>query len=312
METRELPLQVLDMLFSLQYSDILTSTALSLFLTLRGRGRKVARTLSRTLVPCTGGGEGMGGGKGAAVTCRHHAGGRGEGFGGEGEEGETVATGGGEYGRDGKEGWDDGGLVMVCGHWRVGDWSYPMSPETLVDSVKAAVEIFARDFGGGGHVRWAVFLASDATDAQVAEVAAALPLVHVAPSDTPWRRSRAASVREGGGGERDGGGGEGEKEREAGGEGGESGGGGDKGRAYGGRGGETSEVPESSRAWASALREEEWEEWEEDAVQHAILDQLVCSQADVFVGTRLSTFSEAIVEERIRLNKPLASNFLVP
>jgi hypothetical protein len=35
-------------------------------------------------------------------------------------------------------------------------------------------------------------------------------------------------------------------------------------------------------------------------------------QADVFVGTRLSTFSEAIVEERIRLNKPLDSNFLVP
>jgi hypothetical protein len=312
---------------------------------LRGRGRRVARTLSPptlspALVPCMGVGKGMGGGTG--VTCRHHAGrggggggGRridvgsagqgiegwtgeahvGEGFGGGGEEGERVAVGGGEYGRDGKEGGDGGRLVMVCGHWRVGDWSYPLSPETLVDSVKAAVEIFARDFGGGSHVRWAVFLASDATDAQLAEVAAALPLVYVTSSDTPWRRSPAASVREGGGGgggERDGGGGEGGKERDGeGGQGRERGGSGDKGGAYGGGGGGTAEVP-ASRTWASALREEEWEEWEEDAVQHAILDQLVCSQADVFVGTRLSTFSEAIVEERIRLNKPLASNFLVP
>ena len=60
------------------------------------------------------------------------------------------------------------------------------------------------------------------------------------------------------------------------------------------------------------MREDGWEAWEEDAVQLAILDQLTCAHADVFVGTRLSTFSEAIVEERLRLGKPLPSNFLVP
>jgi hypothetical protein len=32
----------------------------------------------------------------------------------------------------------------------------------------------------------------------------------------------------------------------------------------------------------------------------------------VFVGTRGSTFSEAIVEERTRRGEPLGSNYLVP
>lgn len=71
----------------------------------------------------------------------------------------------------------DGGLseaLLVCAHWRVGDWSFPLSPEMLVSGVRGAVEAYLEEEpgaaaedaaeGSGGVARqWAVVLASDAT-----------------------------------------------------------------------------------------------------------------------------------------------------
>lgn len=64
--------------------------------------------------------------------------------------------------------------LLVCAHWRVGDWSFPLSPEMLVSSVRGAVEVYlggepgavaedAAARGGGVARQWAVVLASDAT-----------------------------------------------------------------------------------------------------------------------------------------------------
>mmetsp|Transcript_6044 Transcript_6044/g.9639 ORF Transcript_6044/g.9639 Transcript_6044/m.9639 type:complete len:169 (+) Transcript_6044:100-606(+) len=61
-----------------------------------------------------------------------------------------------------------------------------------------------------------------------------------------------------------------------------------------------------------ASKEDLWNPWEFDSVEGAILEQLVCAQASIFVGTRLSTFSETIVQERLRIGFPIESNFLLP
>ena len=168
------------------------------------------------------------------------------------------------------DGGPENGVMTVCAHWRVGDWSFPMAADTLVASVGGAVRIALGGEEGrrpaAVRSRWALLLASDASEEQRAAVGQEL-LVEAEDSDGTIELQMPVEVidsrqvvREGGG----------------------------------------------------TLREDGWEAWEEDAVQLAILDQLTCAHADVFVGTRLSTFSEAIVEERLRLGKPLPSNFLVP
>ena len=60
------------------------------------------------------------------------------------------------------------------------------------------------------------------------------------------------------------------------------------------------------------MREPEWMAHESDSVETAVLEQLVCARSCGFIGTRGSTFSEVIVEERIRRGWPIDSNFLVP
>ncbi|EKX55367.1 hypothetical protein GUITHDRAFT_99149 [Guillardia theta CCMP2712] len=50
----------------------------------------------------------------------------------------------------------------------------------------------------------------------------------------------------------------------------------------------------------------------EDSILNAILEQLVCAKGVVFIGTRRSTFTETIVEERVRNGFLTGSNYLVP
>ncbi|KAJ1496473.1 hypothetical protein T484DRAFT_2084054 [Baffinella frigidus] len=175
------------------------------------------------------------------------------------------------------------GGQYVCAHWRTGDWDVPMSASILLSSVAKVLASERREAGGadgaadgadgageggassrdsresrvprdsrgGGSRTVAVYLASDASDAQRALVARNLtllpPISCKPPATGPW-----------------------------------------------------------------CQREGDWEEWEYDAVEDAILEQLVCAHAWVFIGTRGSTFSEAIVEERARRGFALASNYLVP
>jgi hypothetical protein len=61
-----------------------------------------------------------------------------------------------------------------------------------------------------------------------------------------------------------------------------------------------------------SMREEDWMDYEWDSVEAAVLEQLVCARSSVFIGTRGSTFSEVIVEERIRQGWSIDSNFLIP
>ena len=188
--------------------------------------------------------------------------------------GKALARAGGSGGSGG--GVAEDGVMTVCAHWRVGDWSFPMAADTLVASVGGAVRIALGGEAGGagaGRRRWAtrdtsvtLLLASDASEEQRAAVGQELV---VEAEDGGGTLELQVPV-------------------------------------------EVIDSRQVVREGGGALREDGWEAWEEDAVQLAILDQLTCAHADVFVGTRLSTFSEAIVEERLRLGKPLPSNFLVP
>ena len=91
---------------------------------------------------------------------------------------------------------------IVCAHWRVGDWSFPLSPEMLVSSVRAAAEVYLgvsdrEEEPEGAHGRaWAVILASDAAEHEREAIAHELPVIPQSADDAPWRRPTSVAAGE--------------------------------------------------------------------------------------------------------------------